>query len=164
MYLGTVIGFRSWRINPATLGLDGPVSHVEWPPDRHLKAECVPVHVNPRNPDPHLTPDAECGCGLYAYHGVHDATENYCMNTTAVVGVGVFWGRIQVHTAGFKAQHGRILAISDYHKTKHNDELDRIGLIEGVVERYSIPVIPTDLLEPYGLTFGEKIGTQFDDE
>jgi hypothetical protein len=42
-------------------------------------------------------------------------------------------------------------------------ELERSAILEGVCERYSIPVIPTDLLEQYGSTFGETVGTQFDD-
>jgi hypothetical protein len=115
-----------------------------------------------KDPWPHEAPGSVCMCGLYAFHDLSSAMEDYCQNRFAVIGVAAYWGKILVHTAGFRAEYGRILAISD-HSRSDAIELERSAILEGVCERYSIPVIPTDLLEQYGSTFGETVGTQFDD-
>jgi hypothetical protein len=163
MFHTVVIGYRSWRMNPQTFGLDGPVSKIEWPPDCKIEAICAPIHVKTlKDPEPHIAPGSQCMCGLYAYHDLAAAQESYCQNKHAVIGVAAFWGKLEIHTSGFKAQYGRLLAIADYTMSEVGD-LDRSSILEGVVERYGIPAIPVDLLEQYGSTFGEHIGTQFDD-
>jgi hypothetical protein len=163
VYDTVVIGYRSWKMNPLTCGLDGPVSKIEWPPDQKLTAVCAPIHVQMKDPFPHLSPSENCMCGLYGFHDLPSALESYCQNKLAVIGVAAFWGRLSIHTAGFTAQHGRILAIADHTRSEAADEFERAAVLESVVERYGIPAIPVDLLTQYGLTFGDHIGTQFDD-
>jgi hypothetical protein len=58
---------------------------------------------------------------------------DYCQNKFAVIGVAAYWGKILVHTAGFKAQYGRILAISDHSRSDAAIELERSAILEGVV-------------------------------
>lgn len=150
-------------MNFQTFGLDGPVSKVEWPPDRKLEAVCAEMPIKTlKDPEPHDAPGHNCMCGLYAFHDLSSAMESYCQNKHAAIGVAAFWGKLEIHTFGFKAQYGRILAISD-HTRSEVDDLDRSSILEGVVERYGIPAIPVDLLEQYGSTFGQHIGSQFDD-
>lgn len=161
MFFGTVIGFRHWKANPHTYGLDGPVSRVRWPAESPLEAEHKNLwhnHIPKCEPDPHESPCASCGCGLYAYHTLEDALENYGQHSLSIVGAAAFWGKIIVHTAGFKAQYGRILALSD---EREREDLFWFSILEGVVEKYGIPVIPQQDLEAYALTFGGRVGAEF---
>lgn len=163
MYRGTIIGFRSWKIFSTTGNLIGPVSKIVWPYDRALEAHCEDIGIleSSKVNEPHTTPGELCPCGIYAYHSLDDALANFSTNDHSLVGVGAFWGRISVHTNGFKAQYGRVLALAD-----HKEENRKVGwpkLLNQMTEKYQIPVIPLDLLEPYGLTFGEPLGARFEE-
>jgi hypothetical protein len=164
MFQGTIIGYRTWKVNPDTFELCGPVSRVVWPHDSKLEARCetLSVRENERARGPHTTPGETCPCGIYAFHTVRVATSTYGGNSVSILGVGAFWGRISVHPNGFKAQYGRILALADHREDKR--ELGWPSILEGVTSLYQIPVIPIDLLEPYGATFGEPLGIRFEEE
>lgn len=164
MFEGTVIGYRTWKVDPDTLDLIGPISKIPWPYADKLEAKCetLTVREDEHARDPHDTPGSVCPCGIYAFHNLRHAIHTHGGNSMAMIGVGAFWGRIVVHTNGFKSQYGRILALAD-HK-EHDRKLGWPAILEGVTSRYNIPVIPVDLLEPYGLTYGEPLGIRFEED
>lgn len=165
MFNGTIIGYRAWRINPETFELRGPVSRIVWPNDGKLEAQCEDIlHRDEfrRVLRDHATPGDICKCGIYAFHDVDSAMESYCTHSLSILGVAAFWGRIAVHSNGFRAQYARPLALADHKEFKR--KLGWSFALEGVRALYNIPVIPVDLLEPYGLTFGEPLGVRFEDD
>lgn len=165
MYRGTIIGYRAWKVNPETFDLMGPVSRIVWPHDKKLVGQCEDIlsHNEFRRVlELHTTPGDVCKCGIYGFHDLASAIESYCSHTFAIIGVAAFWGRISVHPNGFKAQYGRALALAD-HKERER-KLGWSSALEGVTSKYNIPAIPVDLLEPYGLTFGELLGVRFEDD
>lgn len=172
-----VLGFRAWKIEPLTSALVGPVSRVVWPDNRPLDARCEKVlnHKRTKLHDPHEhdTPGAHCVCGVYAFHTWRAALNNFTDHSLAIAGAGLFWGKIQVFTNGFKAQHGRVLALCDH---KDIDERFRSAdnyldpkkqqwedVLEAVVARYSIPILPMDLVEQYCATWARPLGTEIDE-
>lgn len=165
MFEGTVIGYRAWKIDPDKRMLCGPVSRTVWPCDRKLEASCEEIFASKKGRDfarieaPHQTPGHECPCGIYGFHSLEDA-RYFGIHSTTVLGVAAFWGRISVHTTGFKAQFARILAIADHLEDR---DLGWTTALDSITERYMIPAIPEDLLEQYGLTFGEPLGVRFEE-
>lgn len=167
LYVGTVVGFRHWRVNPSTNRLQGPVTACEWPHDQRMAADCVDTGLSTeplRNPVPHESPDVDCQCGLYAYHTVEDARDNYANNSRNILGAAVYWGAVHIRTAGFRAQYGRIVALSDCREDRRRDGERWEGLLDAICERYKIPLVPLDLLEEYAGTFGAPMGQEFDPE
>ncbi len=62
----------------------------------------------------HEAPDADCECGLYAYHpwsgmGQH-LVEDSGHRDGAVVGLVEAWGRVEVHSEGFRAEYAKPVA------------------------------------------------------
>lgn len=177
MFSGAVLGYRGWHVKPGGY-LQGPVSQQRWPENGPLHAACKPIALGKRGSNllrkmtPHKTPDSECGCGIYAFHEFSDSIKSYSNNRVSVIGPGLFWGSIELHTAGFKAEFGRPLAIcSDF-----KDDDDRFGaskvlrligeweeMLEAVTGRYRIPLLPVDLVEEYALTWAKPIGIEYDD-
>ncbi len=96
-------------------------------------------------PEGHECPSEQCTCGIYAFHEAEDAIEKYSAGSWTVVGAGIFWGKIVVHTAGFRAQHCRIVALANHRKRNKPDDVGWPALLEGVVEKYNVPVVPLDL-------------------
>ena len=167
MFLGAIIGFRHWRINPGARSLTGPISNFSWPVDRRVEGECLTMRLKSdawKNPEPHDTPDEKCKCGIYGYHDIENALGEYCHHSWSVFGSAVYWGRIEVHTVGFKAQYARPVALVDTDlPPARREERDVIWpfALDEVSEKYRIPVVPLDLLEEYTSTFGSRLGTEF---
>lgn len=172
-----VLGYRSWRINPWCAELTGPVSRVVWYDDHPLEASCekVMVHKSARmhDPNPHVSPGAACICGIYAFHDFETSLANYTEHSLTIAGAGLFWGKIQVYTNGFKSQYARPLALCD-----HKDLDDRFhsadgymdpkkqqweDALEAIAARYSIPLLPVDLVEEYCATWARPLGTEIDE-
>lgn len=114
----------------------------------------------------HVSPGSNCSCGLYAFHAVEDALGQYVSTARAVLGAAIFWGQIEIATCGFRAQYGRIVALSEHNEvTSRGITLKRgFGWTETfnrVSERYRVPIVPMDLLETYAQTFGTPFGSDY---
>jgi hypothetical protein len=98
--------------------------------------------------DPHDSPHEACQCGIYAYHtpGPHSwFGEAYWCE-----GVVSAWGRIVVHTDGFRAEHARVEALAV------PDGLERLGAeqVQRAAAHLGVPVIPHEELEDYAARLG----------
>lgn len=160
MYVKPIIGFRTWRVDKGLLW--SCTQKVVWHHDRRTEATCRKdflmevgqqvVHDQPV--------DSRCTCGLYGWHDLEDALREYVVNSKSVVGAAVYWGRMQVHTTGFKAEYARPVAFVTERWGKESKErpLNWSGLLDQMLERYRIPLLPLEDLKPYALTFGEQMG------
>lgn len=168
-----VLGYRAWRINPLNSALLGPVLKTEWPDGDCLKAECKEGFIPGTDPSVHESPGDSCMCGIYGFHEFDATVGSYAANAMSVIGPALYWGNIQVYTNGFKAQYARALAICD-HKDIYKrfnpakDYIDpKIGeweeILEAVVARYSIPLLPYDLVVNYALTWARPLGVEIDE-
>lgn len=168
LYVDGVIGYRAWNVSPKGAILTGRVLHQPWATEKPTVAECIQRNnsfwagtcVDSYDlPLDHPVPSIGCSCGLHAYHDIPEAIEDYGAGYRTVVGAAVFWGGIAVHTIGFKAEKGRIVALVE-HRPKKRD-LGWPTELETVVARYNVPVVPYNLLREYAETFGKPLGEDY---
>jgi hypothetical protein len=116
---GKIQGVRAWNLLAAGASgarfLRSLMAPSYWPPSRPLTAHC-PEHAAPDHQPPHK----DCDCGIYAWHpsraseavGILEAALFQDEEAPdAVAGVIEAWGRIEVHSDGFRAQHARPVAL-----------------------------------------------------
>lgn len=146
MVAGTIRGFRSFRILPAGPTLTGLVHEDMWfPGDNTAKCHCFTW------PPPVHTPGSlSVECGFYAYtNGESDYAVTDCgavncrVCETSANAVIEAWGTVTVGTRGFRAQHARIVAITN------KDAVNR----ERIERAYRVPAFPTqdELLHAFPL-------------
>ncbi len=104
--VGEIRAVRTFRIGPD--GALFPLFGAESWCDGTNAAQC---RIDPvaGDPDPHVAPVADCGCGYYAY-GSEQAAREY-PQARNVVAVVACWGRIVAGTRGLRCQYARIEAI-----------------------------------------------------
>lgn len=167
LYAEAVIGYRSWTICNKTYRLHSRIIRDEsWPANGKCTAECKTssqfrVKSDDLLPENHNAPAEGCTCGIYGYHDVDDAIENYANGPRTIMGSAIFWGNIVVHTAGFRAQHCRIVALSNHRRRNRKEDLGWTAQLEGAVEKYNVPVIPLELLVDYTNTWGKPLGSDY---
>jgi hypothetical protein len=102
---GSLFGLRTWRVVAADGGeaLVGPLYKSPWPTGGEwLRATC---------PRDHRAPDAECDCGLHAWHPRLKSARAVMAVRGTVPGVLEAQGPVEVHEDGFRAQRGRPFAL-----------------------------------------------------
>ena len=112
-----IVGFRNWRIyrtGPASGELCSPYLPVPWR-ERIMRAECRRW----RTPEQllesaHTAPDADCGCGIRAYHAPLDDFSK--TDYQAVSGIVTVWGRIHIGPDEMRAERARVEAVGLYHR------------------------------------------------
>jgi hypothetical protein len=159
LFVEPLIGFRSWTVTNR-YDLAARITQERWPNDRKAVAGCFPRRymrekTNVILAEPHESPDVRCECGLYAFHDLYDAIDQYGEGERAVIGAAVFWGHIEVFTAGFRAQYGRIVALTNHRRRK---DLAFPSRLNATAHQYKIPVVPLSLLRSYAETFGKSLG------
>jgi hypothetical protein len=166
-YVEPVVGYRSWRVSDKSYLLHSAIIHsCTWPTDASLEATCWDTqhrhYANDDIPLVHESPHTWCTCGVHGFHDVEDALD-YGGHSRAVVGAVMAWGKIMVHTLGFKAQYMRPLAFIE-HKSKL-ERIERKDMIEQMVAKYSLPLLPQHDLTDYAYTWGKPLGASYlDDE
>lgn len=161
MFTTPIIGFRSWRVEHGRLY--SCTQKVVWPHDRKAVTECRThflMEAHPNRPASHSDPvHPQCSCGLYGWYDLENALREYVVNSKSVVGAAVYWGRIQVHVGGLRAEFARPVALVNERWGETKDRpLNWSGLLDQTLERYRIPLLPLEDLKPYALTFGEQVG------
>lgn len=170
LFTEPVIGFRAWRlrVGKSTLTPHGlRFTAPPWEPGVNTARCYKSCHVEQRIPvfvkggpvyphDPDDAPHNYCQCGLYAFHQLeprrHETDRRTTMEATFVaVGAIKAWGRIQVHQAGFRAQHAMILALEI-----PTNEQDR-AIAKRAAEHYNVPLLPADLLQLEARQHGQSL-------
>jgi len=150
--VGPVRGYRWWRVTPDGW-LESPwYSHYRWLPERNA-AECRSpgrrlLRRGWRKRHPRGVPGRSCGCGFYGLHRVPAPDD--CsgklgeMDPTTwsgakgfIFGVVAAWGTVLIGTEGWRAQHGRTLAL--YVPPRSRIATD--GRLGALLARYHVPVI-----------------------
>lgn len=146
-----IIGFRMWTAENGLLRSSG-AGNALWDPDVTV-AECegfdkVRALIPPSlahlldepevSREPHPAPKADCGCGLYAYHGPQ------ALDGVAIFGAIAAWGRVEVHEVGFRAEKARIVALAIDDSCLYDKP--RRELIERLAATYGAKAVPGYLL------------------
>jgi hypothetical protein len=145
-----VVAFRSWRL--AGDRLMSPFIPCRWR-DRVMHAVCFDANRTLTRgvgwlEGPHRSPHQACQCGIYAYDtpGPHSwFGESYWCE-----GVVSAWGRVVVHTDGFRAEHARVEALAV------PESLPRFGAaqVQRAAAQLGVAVVAHDELEPLAAQLG----------
>ena len=112
-----LFGYRVWGTDAEgyLYSVRAPVRWpwLAWPQDRALSASCARGFLPWGD---HRAPVFNCTCGVYAWREPHKlgpkmspgAPDPYGAH---VLGVVQLWGRIIEHPLGYRAQHGRVVAL-----------------------------------------------------
>ena len=97
-----VVGFRQWTVRGDRL--HSPFQGDVWD-DVELAASCeCGTH------DPGDVPAPDCECGVYAYYD--QPPRSSAATRDLVIGAVVLWGDMQLHGAGMRASHARIVGLA----------------------------------------------------
>jgi hypothetical protein len=102
---GSLFGLRTWRVVAGDGGeaLSGPLYDTPWPTGGEwLRAACL---------EGHRAPDADCDCGVHAWHPRLRSARDVMAVRGVVPGVLEAQGPVEVHEDGFRAQRGRPYAL-----------------------------------------------------
>jgi hypothetical protein len=102
---GSLFGLRTWRVIADAHGeaLAGPLYDTPWPADGEwLHAGCAKAHP---------APDADCDCGVHAWHPRLRSARDVMAVRRVVPGVLEAQGPVEVHEDGLRAERGRPYAL-----------------------------------------------------
>ena len=102
-----VVAWRRWLVAQTTDG-DYRLRSLTWPcvwdPEQPVHARHPGRWRSDRHPRTG-TPDWQCYCGIYAYRDRTQAFPWSAMPALTVVGSVALWGRIVVHSRGYRAEY-----------------------------------------------------------
>jgi hypothetical protein len=97
-----LVGFRHWSVHGDRL--HSPFHGDRWD-DVELQARCeAGAHDRADVPAP------DCKCGVYAYYD--QPPRSSAATKDLVIGAVVLWGQVQLHGAGMRASHARIIGLA----------------------------------------------------
>ncbi len=107
-----LVAFRSWRL--AGERLMSPFVPCRWQ-DRVMHATCFDANRGLTRgvgwlEGPHRSPHEACQCGIYAYDT--PGPRSWFGEAYWCEGVVSAWGRVVVHTDGFRAEYARVEALA----------------------------------------------------
>ena len=97
-----VVGYRLWSVQGDRLY--SPYRGDVWE-DVELRARC-PLGTH----DPGDVPATDCMCGVYAYYV--RPPRSSAVSRDLVIGAVAAWGQVELHGAGMRVSHARILALA----------------------------------------------------
>lgn len=168
-----VIGFRYWRPETGWLKSQGIGEHYWGRGVNEAKCEAgvrssqgfayftwstaqFAFSDEPKVTKPHHAPGNGCTCGLHAYHkplpGLSGAGP-FTGEAMHILGAVKAWGRMEVHSNGFRAQYAEVLALA------YNEAwpLAMVELTKELARSYEVDCVPMDRLEAFALEQGSPI-------
>ncbi len=125
-----------------------------------IQAKCQIFYAPSRQCKPHTSPRNACECGIYAFQelarGQHYRSMEFGIGS--VFGSVIGWGRAYFDEWWWRAEYVLPIAFADprdtdSHMTKEWVERT-LDWLEGISERYKVPILPLNELEAYTLKFG----------
>lgn len=157
----TRLAFRCWQVDRAGMAvrsLNAPAGRKgnwiagqmaqpagNWPHDRPLTAECVPVIPKPRRrrkkggeeePEHGPVPSPDCSCGIYATTDL-EVINAYLSRRAPVLGVVELGGRLIPATQGYRAACARVAAILLVDEALTEPH----GLLRDLAAAYRVPAL-----------------------
>lgn len=131
---GTLRGFRVWQPTHGARLASLTMSYV-WAAST-VEAQCMAAGNNSaiwggrwgeleKAPPVHEVPERRCTCGIYARHRPDTYQSSY------INGVIEAWGRIELGSEGFRAQHSRICALAMPNVIMRDEFAEFIRILEG---------------------------------
>jgi hypothetical protein len=141
-----IVGFRAWRVSregglmPWSARLAGA-----W--ERGVNTASCLVRPGVRG---HVAPMRRCSCGIYALADVRDPRLHAAGQA---VGAIVAWGEIELHAAGFRAQHALVVALAPPDAC----EPEHAARLELAARRYGVPLVPLGVLPSAAAEHGRAL-------
>ena len=148
-----VVAFRSWRL--AGDRLVSPFIPCRWQ-DRVMHAACFDANRGLQRgigwlDEPHDSPHEACQCGLYGYYT--PGPRSWFGEAYWCEGVVSAWGRLVVHSDGFRAEHARVEALAV------PSHLVRFGAahVHRAAEGLGVPLVAHGELEGFAASLGGSV-------
>jgi hypothetical protein len=145
-----VVAFRSWRL--ACGRLMSPFIPCRWD-GRVMHAACYDANRTLTHgagwlAEPHVSPHADCQCGIYAYHS--PGPRSWFGEVYWCEGIVSAWGRLVVHADGFRAEHACVEALAV------PDNLNRAGAAQvlAAAAALGVPVVDQGDLAAFAASLG----------
>lgn len=155
-----VVGYRAWRVSSkAELLPIGAGDHI-WKGNEVIRAKCRYQEslisrvdsISELIQELHEPPDEHCECGLYFRHlpdGLHERMAG------GVWGVCLCWGKMCVHSEGFRSEYAQPLALANEENRFGKDvETD---LVKTIAKINKLDLVAADEIHNYALEFGRAI-------
>lgn len=136
---GKAIGWKWMVWDKPVGGLNSPSYRTgNWPIVQ--QATCRKTFDFSGNPAPqgHAVPHPDCSCGLYAYHTLQNAVADTMFCVDSVLVQVEAWGRIALHSRGFKAEFMQPIAVF----VPVPDNADNGTLLDFLRLRYEVDIYP----------------------
>lgn len=155
LLVNRVLGFRQFNLaaDGKKLRLQSCGVQHTWEPGVNT-AICKPPLINELRsaakslPKPdHAAPDAQCPCGIYAYHGIGPPVTEYGDHPWAAIQA---WGRMQVHHNGFRAEFAQVVLLGI-------DAKPRNRAVFEMAEEYGCRIVKPNELKEAAREFGEPM-------
>lgn len=167
-----VIGFRFWQAKSGWLESQGFGGHFWGRGTNEAKCEAGGArsqilgggglwssgwtfYDEPKVKKPHHAPENGCTCGLHAYHEVtvSDGPGPFAGEALQVVGAIQAWGRMEVHSNGFRAQYAEVVVLG----YNENWPLKAIELVKELARSYEVDCVPIGRLQAFALELGSPV-------
>lgn len=162
-------GFRRW-VRPRIHQRIGEAPHTlitrrhVWPADNEgampIKAKCQTFYGQEAACTPTTSPTPRCECGLYAFQELDRAKHYRSMEfgSGSVFGSCIGWGKVFFDEWWWRAEYVLPIAFADPRDTEGHMTTewisDTLDWLEGVSQRYKMPILPVRELEAYTLQYG----------
>jgi hypothetical protein len=142
-YVDAYVGYRAWwpHVCRGFVTLGSTTYETTWPKDQPLKGRCGRTW----DPTPHPIASYGCKCGVHAFGSVQSLYWKF-NSVTHILGEVHLFGRVQVHTAGFRAELAKVASIfrPDRRIAAFRSEHDvqrMTTLAELACQAYDVPMI-----------------------
>lgn len=167
-----VIGFRFWKSTGGWLESQGYGGHywgrgvneakceagtrsALWTTGALWQIGAASYYDEPKVKKPHHAPENGCTCGLHAYHEVtvSDGPGPFAGEALQVVGAIQAWGRMEVHSNGFRAQYAEVVALG------YNDNwpLKAIETVKELARSYEVDCVLIGRLQAFAFELGSPV-------
>ena len=148
-----VVAFRSWRV--AGERLVSPFIPCRWE-DRVMHATCFDANRTLTRgvgwlDAPHESPHEACQCGIYGYYS--PGPRSWFGEAYWCEGVVSAWGRLVVHSDGFRAEHARVEALA----VPHGLRPFGAAQVHRAAAKLGVAVVAHDELEDYANRLGGSV-------
>lgn len=111
------------------------------------------LDVGQHAPPDHDAPHPDCECGLYAYFDVHRENNPHGFDTDLIWGAVAAWGRVEVHSSGFRAEYAEPVVLAYSPRDAYEDVVN----LQTIAGELGLPFVTFDELPAEAAKHGQTV-------